>query len=295
MTILITGTGGQVGRALLATIPAGQTAIAVNRQIVDLAQTAQIRPSLLPFQPTLIINAAAYTAVDQAETDPETAWAVNATAVGELAKLARETNARLVQISTDFVFDGSATKPIQPDAQPMPMSVYGKSKLAGEQATGADDLIIRTSWVHAAVGSNFVNTMLRLMVEREELRVVDDQVGSPTWATHLAEAIWALIGADAAGVHHVTGQGAISWCEFARAIREEAVSRGMIPQTAAAITAIGSADYPTLAARPAYSVLDCSSSNELIGHPLPDWHVGLAAMLDERAALDLTKKELSHG
>lgn len=281
MTIVITGANGQLGRALLASAPESQSVVALDRDALDLTLTDQIAPRLIALNPTLILNAAAYTAVDKAESEPDHAWRVNATAVTEMALAARQTGARLIQISTDFVFDGSARRPIAPDSVPHPLNIYGASKLGGEQALSAEDLIVRTAWVHAATGSNFVKTMLRLMAEREVLRVVADQQGSPTWAMHLAQAIWDLSGAGARGIHHVTGAGGTSWFAFAQAIRDEAIERGLLSSACAAIKPIGSADYPTPARRPAYSILDCTSSIAAIGRPLPGWRDGLTAMLDD--------------
>lgn len=284
MTILVTGANGQLGRALLASAPERQTVVALDREMLDLAQTDQIAPRLIALNPTLIVNAAAYTAVDSAETEPDLAWAINARAVTEIARAARQAGARLIQVSTDFVFDGSACRPIAPDSAPHPINVYGASKLGGEQAVSVEDLIVRTAWVHAAAGTNFVKTMLRLMVERDVLRVVADQQGSPTWATHLAQAIWDLSEAGAKGVHHVTGAGSTSWFAFAEAIREEAIERGLLSVACAVVEPIDSADYPTPARRPAYSILDCTSSIAAIGRPLPGWRDGLTAMLGELAA-----------
>ena len=284
MTIVITGANGQLGRALLASAPESQTVIALDRNTLDLALTDRIAPQLIALNPTMIINSAAYTAVDKAESEPDLAWRINATAVTEMARAARQTGARLIQISTDFVFDGSACRPIAPDSEPHPINVYGASKLGGEQAVTANDLIVRTAWVHAATGSNFVNTMLRLMGERDVLRVVADQQGSPTWATHLAQAVWDLSRAGSTGIHHVTGAGGTSWFAFAEAIRDEAIKCGLLSPACAVVEPIGSADYPTPARRPAYSILDCASSIAAIGRPLPGWRDGLSAMLGELAA-----------
>ena len=283
MTIVIVGAQGQLGRALVQTAPTGCNFVAVDRQALDLAQREQILPALIALAPTMIINAAAYTAVDRAESEADLAWAINAKAVIEMAALARYTGAKLVHISTDFVFEGTAQEPILPEAVPNPLSVYGASKLGGERALSTDDLIVRTAWVHAATGGNFVNTMLRLMAEREVVRVVSDQHGGPTWASHLAKALWELCDVGATGIHHVTGQGATTWHEFAETIRAEAIVRGLLGVNAARVDAITSAEYPTAAKRPAYSVLDCASSEKLIGRRLSIWQDGLSAMLDEKA------------
>lgn len=298
MTIVITGKGGQLGRALLASAPADQAVVALDREALDLALTDQIAPRLIALNPALIVNAAAYTAVDKAESEPELAWRINAAAATEMARAAKQTGARMIQVSTDFVFDGSARRPIEPNSAPRPLNIYGASKLGGERAMSSEDLIIRTAWVHAAAGTNFVTTMLRLMAERDVLRVVADQEGSPTWATHLAEAIWDLAAVGAKGIHHVTGVGGVSWFGFAQAIREAAIERGLLSSACAVVEAISSSEYPTPARRPAYSILDCTSSVAAIGRPLPGWHDGLSAMLDELAAetsLSRNLKDLSHG
>jgi dTDP-4-dehydrorhamnose reductase len=298
MTIVIIGKNGQLGQALLASSPADNAVVALDRDALDLALTDQIAPRLIALTPSLIVNASAYTAVDKAESEPELAWRINAAAPAEMVRAARTTGARMIQVSTDFVFDGSARRPIAPDSPPRPLSIYGASKFGGEQAMSAEDLIIRTAWVHAAEGTNFVKTMLRMMAERDVVRVVADQQGSPTWATHLAQAVWDLAAVGASGIHHVTGSGGTSWFGFAQAIREAAIERGLLLPSCAAVEPIGSSDYPTPARRPDYSILDCASSVAAIRRPLPGWHDGLTAMLDELATQASGKrnaKDLSYG
>lgn len=277
MRALIAGSGGQLGRALQASVPAGVTVIAPAEAEFDICDAAQVAAVVSAAAPDLIINAAAYTAVDKAESEAETAHRVNATAVANLAAAAGA--ARLVHVSTDFVFDGSACRPIPPDAVPHPVSVYGATKLAGETAAGADALIVRTAWVYAAKGGNFVATMLRLMRERPEVRVVADQIGTPTHAASLARAIWALALADARGVYHWTDAGACSWYDFAVAIQEEALALGLLVK-AVPVLPIRTEDYPTPARRPAYSVLDKTATWAITG-PARHWRTELRDCLKE--------------
>ena len=264
MKILLAGSGGQLGRALQATAPAGLTLIAPPEAGFDIADKASVAAIIAAHGPDLVINAAAYTAVDRAESEADRAHLINATAVAHLAAHAPA----LVQLSTDFVFDGGASSPIMPDAAPNPLGVYGATKLAGEQAAHQNPhaLIVRTAWVYAAEGNNFVHTMLRLMQTRDEVRVVADQLGTPTHATSLARALWALIAANATGLHHFTDAGTASWYDFAVAIQEEALLLGLLPR-AVPIIPIRTQDYPTPARRPAYGVLDKTATWAITGVP----------------------------
>src|SRR5208283_2887121 len=234
-----------------------------------------------------IVNAAAYTAVDLAEEQHAQAIAVNDTAVGVLADAAARSGRRLLHVSTDFVFDGRSPRGYLPSDPTHPLSVYGVSKLGGERRAvraGAANIVLRTAWVYAAQGRNFVLTMLRLMSERDEVRVVCDQVGTPTWATGIARAVWGLIEASASGgVYHWTDLGVASWYDFAVAIQEEALARSLLAK-AACIVPISSAEYPTRARRPAFSVLDTSSSRALVTAPAAHWRHNLRMMLDELRA-----------
>jgi dTDP-4-dehydrorhamnose reductase len=271
MKVLIAGAAGQLGRALQASAPAGVTVIAPPEADFDITSAAAVAAAIARAAPDLVINAAAYTAVDKAESEPDLARRINADAVANLAAHAP----RLVHVSTDFVFDGSASQPIAPDAPPSPVSVYGATKLAGEIAAGPNALIVRTAWVYAAQGSNFVHTMLRLMRERPEIRVVADQIGSPTHAASLARAIWALAGQK--GLFHWTDAGVASWYDFAVAIQEEALAIGLLDK-AATIIPIRTADYPTPARRPAYGVLDKSATWGITG-PAAHWRSELRLCL----------------
>jgi len=285
--VLVTGAAGQVGRALCATAPAGTEVIALSRAQLDITDPAQVGHAFGSQQPRWVLNAAAYTAVDAAETAHAAAHALNATAVGHLQRAARKVGARLLHLSTDFVFDGRASTPYRPDAATAPLGAYGATKLAGEQqalADGAPSIVVRTSWIYAAHGQNFVRTMLRLMAEKPEVRVVCDQVGSPTWATGLAQVIWQLIAQDAAaGLYHWCDAGIASWYDFAVAIQEEALQRGLLSQSVPVLP-IRSAQYPTAAPRPAFSVLDPERTRAATGAAAVHWRAQLRKMLAELAA-----------
>ncbi len=293
MRIVVTGARGQVGFELARSLmPLGEV-IALDRAGCDLVQPASVA-ALGKLAPDVIVNAAAYTAVDRAESEPATAHRINAEAVGELAVIARDCGALLVHYSTEYVFDGSGDAPRAENAEVAPANVYGRSKLAGERAiveAGCDHLILRTTWVFAARGGNFVRSMLRLGAERERLTIVDDQIGAPTWARNLADATAHTIrqsmaeraaGGFASGLYHLTSSGETSWCGFARTIFTEARMR--LPETelrVAEVAAIGSAEWPTPAARPHNSRLDCTAFERRFGIRLPHWHDALARCLDE--------------
>lgn len=292
MKVLITGAGGQVARALLDAVPAGIEAVGLARAECDLTDPGQCRTAVFAHQPDLLINAAAYTQVDRAESESALAFRVNASGPQILAEALADTAARLIQLSTDFVFDGASSRPYAPAAVPHPLSAYGASKLAGEDrvvaALPGRAIVLRTAWVYASSGSNFVRTMLRLMASRDSVSVVADQVGSPTWARSLAEAIWAIACQPVSkGMLHWTDLGVASWYDFAVAIQEEALERGLL-QHAVPIEAIASAEYrrqfPATVDRPAFSVLECSETHTLLGKKPNHWRANLRTMLDELSA-----------
>jgi dTDP-4-dehydrorhamnose reductase len=283
-TALVTGVAGQLGRALLATRPDGWNCVPLNRAALDLSDPDGITRIVDFHQPDLVLNAAAYTAVDRAETEPELAHAINAEAPAAFARALAGSARRLVQVSTDFVFDGQSGESYRPADPRNPQSVYGASKAAGEDAAGSDAIIVRTSWVHAAGGSNFVRTMLRLMRERRELRVVADQIGSPTWATGLAQTLWCLAAKDQPGIYHHRDAGVASWYDFAFAIAEEAFAIGLIARVPE-IVPIATADYPTPARRPSFSVLDVSATRALLADGHVHWRTNLKSMLQEEKDL----------
>jgi dTDP-4-dehydrorhamnose reductase len=278
--VLITGGHGQLGRALAATAPTNMELVSHDSGTFNITDGAAVEAIVGAVKPALILNAAAYTAVDKAEGEEDVAHAVNALAVGLLAKAARSVGAKFVHVSTDFVFDGLSGVPYSPNAATNPAGAYGRTKLAGEKLAGDEALIVRTAWVYAPTGQNFVRTMLRLMNERPEVRVVADQIGTPTYAPGLAEALWALSAQSAAGLHHFTDAGSASWYDFAVAIQEEAGAIGLIEKLVPVIP-IATSDFPTPAKRPAYSVLDKTATFAALGGAAPHWRVNLRAMLQE--------------
>lgn len=293
--ILVLGAQGQVGWELRRSLSTLGEVIAAGRHgaphLIDLADAAAIAPFVQAVRPDWIVNAAAYTAVDRAEGEREAAFAVNATAVAELARAALLIGARLVHYSTDYVFDGTGQRPYREDDAPAPLGVYGASKLAGEEAireSGVEHLILRTAWVYGARGHNFMRTIRRLAREREQLRIVADQRGAPTWSRHIAEAtaqILARLGRDGAawralgGTYHLAAAGETTWHEFAEAIVAHQRQHEAI--LARSITPISSAEYPTPARRPAYSVLDCRKLAQNFAIRLPDWRDGLRLVQEE--------------
>lgn len=284
MRVLITGAGGQLGGALQRAAPDWADINAIDVEDVDLTDTAMLTARLVVEAPDLIINAAAYTAVDKAEGDEATARAINADAVATMVEAMASTGGRVVHVSTDYVFDGTSPVAYGPDDERNPQSVYGRTKAEGEDKLRAEDLLVRTAWVYEAGGANFVRTMIRLMNEREELGVVADQVGSPTWATGLARTIWGLIEKGAAGTFHHSDDGATSWHGFAVAIAEEGHEVGLV-QRIPVIRPIATSDYPTPAKRPAFSLLDCGKTRSLLGDRLVPWRENLRLMLKEEAKL----------
>ena len=283
---LITGKTGQLGHVLQTYLaPLGQV-IALGREALDLSQPRQIAAVIAEIRPTWIINPAAYTAVDKAESERALVYAINADALGALAQAAKQCGAGIVHYSTDYVFDGAHHTPYTETDTPQPLNVYGASKLAGEQQlaeSGVPHLILRTSWVYGAYGNNFVKTLQRLLTTRADVSVVADQIGAPTSSTALAELTARLlleIGLpqqlqDRQGVYHATCQGQTSWFGLASAIR---TALAVDPtRTLATLHAIPSADYPTPAQRSAYSVLDNHKLHATFGMQLPDWATAFAA------------------
>lgn len=284
MRVLITGANGQLGGALQKTAPEWAGINAIDVDDCDLTDVPMLRARLVVEAPDLIINAAAYTAVDKAESDEELARAINSVAVAAMVEAMAETGGKVIHVSTDFVFDGTSPRAYVPQDTRNPLSAYGRTKAEGEDQLRGTDLLVRTAWVYEAGGANFVRTMIRLMNEREELAVVADQIGSPTWATGLAQTIWGLAEKDASGTFHHSDEGAISWYEFAVAIAEEAHARGLLARIPV-IRPIATADYPTPARRPAFSLLDSSGTRAFLGdRPVP-WRENLRLMLEEEAKI----------
>jgi dTDP-4-dehydrorhamnose reductase len=279
MRILLTGCAGQLGRELKRSLCCLGEVIACDRQEFDLADPDALRDAVRDAAPAVIVNAAAHTAVDKAESEPELAMAINAIAPGVLAEEAKRLGALLIHYSTDYVFDGTKPAPYTEDDSPAPLSVYGRSKREGELAIAAADgrhLIFRTSWVYGLHGANFMKTMLRLGKEHDELRVVGDQIGAPTWSRHLAD-VTALVLARKDipnGLYHLAAAGETSWHGYAEAIFYEAQRVGLMDKSPV-VHRITSADYPLPAARPANSRLDCSRFRRDFDLTLPDWRTGL--------------------
>lgn len=283
MRVLVLGGGGQVASAVVAAAPAHHHVVVRTRSELDIGDAKAVARTLTETAAEWLINAAAYTAVDLAEDQPNQAMAVNDAAVGVLAATTSTAGCRLLHLSTDFVFDGKSNRAYLPDDQTNPLSVYGLSKLGGERRVlngAGSGIVLRTAWVYASAGRNFALTMLRLMREKEQVSVVCDQIGTPTWAGSIAAAIWCLVEAGVpGGVYHWTDLGVASWYDFAVAIQDEALARGLLSR-AVPVIPIPSADYPTRARRPAFSVLDTASTRALIEAPARHWRHNLRTMLD---------------
>lgn len=278
---LVTGAGGQLAFELMREAPGGVEVVACSERELDIRDEAAIARVVARVRPEVIVNAAAYTAVDAAESNAALADAVNHRAVALLAEAAGRVGARLVQVSTDYVFDGRGGAPYGPDAATAPLSVYGCTKRDGELAalSAHGALVVRTAWLYGAEGRNFVRTMLGLMSTRPEVRVVDDQIGTPTAADGLARSIWALVGLGATGVHHWTDAGVASWYDFAVAIREEAAALGLDRVARSQVVPIRSADFPTAARRPAMAVLSKEHTWAVLGAAPAHWRVALRRTL----------------
>ena len=295
--ILVTGGNGQVGFELLRSLAGAGQVMAVGRDEMDLSDPDSIRRTVRRFGPDLIINAAAYTAVDQAESAPELALAINGIAPGILAEEAKRARAALIHYSTDYVFDGSKGAPYTEDDEPRPINAYGRTKLAGEraiEAVGAPHLILRTSWIYGMRGNNFLLTVLRLARERGELSIVDDQVGAPTWCRAIAEATSGILKrlgygqpgfldacAKARGTYNLTAAGQTSWHGFTAAILAHAASAtpgesAYALERVPALKPITTEEYPLPAPRPRYSVLSNAKLQRAFGVAMPDWKTSLA-------------------
>ncbi|MEO7987598.1 MAG: dTDP-4-dehydrorhamnose reductase [Gemmatimonadales bacterium] len=284
LTALVTGAEGQLGLALQATAPAGWRVAAYGSKALDIGDAAATHLVIERERPDLVFNSAAYTSVDAAESEPERAEAVNVYGAANVAKAAQEIGARVIHISTDFVFDGRQGRPYRPDDPTNPLGVYGRTKLEGEREvvriSGNAALIVRTAWVYSAHRRNFVLTMLRLMRARELVRVVCDQIGTPTSARSLADELWAMADKpEMRGVHHWTDAGVATWYDFAVAIQEESLHAGLL-ESEIPILPITTSDYPTAAARPAYSVLDKTATWAALGRPAHHWRVNLRHVIE---------------
>jgi dTDP-4-dehydrorhamnose reductase len=286
LRILLTGINGQVGWELQRTLMTLGEVIPVGREVMDLASPDSIRTAIRKFEPHLIVNPAAYTAVDKAELEPELAQAINAVAPGIMAEEARRLGAAIVHYSTDYVFDGDRSTPYQETDATNPLGVYGKTKLEGEiaiQAVDVPHLILRTSWVYSRMGKNFLLTMLKLARQRQELRIVSDQIGAPTWNRAIAEVTAQILAQgihnlseflrDRSGIYHLSAGGVTSWHGFATAIFAADPQRS--EQVVTSVLPISTADYPTPARRPQYSLLDNTKLHDTFGLGLPNWQQSL--------------------
>ena len=284
MKILVTGVTGQLGSEVAVTFrQLGHEVIAADRHSLDFLQPAGAASLVRAQRPDWIINCAAYTQVDKAESEPAQAFTVNRDTPAQLAQAVAEYQGRMLQLSTDFVFDGAQRRPYLEDDATHPLGVYGRSKREGEQAVQRmlpEAVIMRTAWVYGAHGHNFVKTMLRLAAAGKPLRVVSDQTGAPTWTTDIVAAIVALVDRQAAGVFHFTAAGETSWHGFASAILEEAADIGF-PIKTGSVAPITTAEYPLPATRPAYSVLDTKKISALLPFTIPAWRDSLKNMLQE--------------
>lgn len=280
MKIIITGANGQLGSELKDILlkDASKECFFLDRTQLPLDQPSRIKDILAQYQPDLIIHAGAYTAVDLAESEPDLAYIVNHHATEEIAKYCCHNKARLIAISTDYVFDGTSDSPLSEDAEVDPINIYGSTKLKGEQAIQKwlpEAVIIRTSWVYSTYGKNFVKTMIKLMTERDEISVINDQIGSPTYAYDLAKAISVIVDSKwLGGIYHYSNEGEISWYDFALAI-------GELQGLECKVNAIPTSSYPTPAKRPCYSLLDKSKIKRTYNLNIPTWKESLEMMLNK--------------
>ncbi|MEQ9891075.1 dTDP-4-dehydrorhamnose reductase [Pectobacterium aroidearum] len=281
MRILLTGANGQLGRCFQDRLPAEWEMLATDTAELDITDLDHVEQTVKQFKPDAIVNAAAYTAVDKAESEPEIAEKINVTGPENLAIVASKQGIRLVHVSTDYVFDGNATEPYREGSATNPLSVYGKTKLTGEQAVvkaSSEAIIVRTAWVFSEYGNNFVKTMLRLAKEQDALSIVNDQRGCPTYAGDLAQATISLLEKNAeSGIYHYCGDKEVSWYEFAKTIFDMAKQQGVIDKMPQ-VTAITTEQYPTPAHRPQYSSLSCEKIERLAIKP-SDWVSALSHIL----------------
>ena len=295
MKVLVIGRSGQVARALVEAAEGRESLelVAVGRPELDLERSETVAKVVRRVRPEVVINAAAYTAVDQAEVEPRKAHRINAEGAGTIAREARAAGAAFIHLSTDYVFSGEQCEPYRDDSPTGPLGVYGRTKLEGEEhvrAEALDHMIVRTAWVYSPFAPNFVCTMMRLASEHERLAVVDDQRGSPTSAADLADALLRVVDEWRQGkrtgmgaTYHVTNSGVATWAEFAGAIFTECRRLGL---PAAEVQPIPTGDWPAKASRPMYSVLDCTRFTRDFGYRLPDWRISIAGVVSRIAGVD---------
>ena len=289
MKVIVTGSQGQLGWELQQSCPISIEGVFLSKNELDITDLESVEAVVGQHKPDAMINAAAYTAVDKAESDREMAFSINEVGARNLATACRDNNCYFLHISTDFVFDGGSATPYLPTSATQPLGVYGESKLAGESAIQSvlekNWAIVRTAWVYSAHGANFVKTMLRLMAEKPSLGIVADQIGSPTWANGLANVCWQGVFKQLSGVHHWSDAGVASWYDFAIAIQDLALQKDML-QEKIPVNPIATADFPTPAQRPSYSVLDKKSTYTVLGLEPIHWRSQLDKMLDALVRAD---------
>lgn len=286
MTILVTGAQGQLGREIVLALQAsGMSVTGIGRDVLDLSQTERVAEKIAGYAADWVINCAAYTQVDRAEDERELAFAINRDAARAVAEGVQLSGGRLLHVSTDFVFGGEQGRPYREDDAANPLNVYGQSKLEGEQAVCEvlpESLILRTAWVYGVHGHNFVKTILKLASERKELKVVDDQTGTPAWTRDIALAILSLIKIKASGIYHFTNEGVASWYDFAAEIVACAKQLGF-PIMVETILPIPSEDFQRPAQRPPYSVLSKVKMRRVLSYQIPNWRTSLHAMLEQQS------------
>jgi dTDP-4-dehydrorhamnose reductase len=292
----VTGSQGQLGSSLMTSAPGSLNVFGRSRDDCDITDHRAVNAVFKELDPNVVINAAAYTAVDRAELEPAKAFAANAIGARNVADAARQAGARMIHISTDYVFDGSQTVPYTPASKARPLNTYGKSKLEGEQTVLATDetaLVIRTGWLYSGGQNNFLQKILNRLLVNSPLKVVDDQVGVPTLTSDLALAIWSCVDLPGQrGIHHWVNNGTASWYEFAQRIREVALNAGIL-RSAAAVVPISSSSYPAGALRPSYSVLDSTSLWKVLGTPR-HWHNALDDLLEDIASRAISREGKDH-
>jgi dTDP-4-dehydrorhamnose reductase len=283
MNVLLTGASGQVGKDLVHTCPDKINLLALDKHTLDISNHDNIKKIFNKFKPNLVINAAAYTSVENAEAEKELAYQINRNGVANIALACKTNNIRLIHYSTDYVFDGKNSFPYTTQYKPNPINVYGQSKLEGEkkalEINHGKTLIIRTSWIYSNHGNNFVNTMLKLMNENESIEIITDQTGTPTWARSVAKITWRfVIHPEFNGVFNFSDSGSTTWFEFAKEIQSVATKYNIL-NNATKIIPIATDDYPSNVKRPLYSVLDCNKTWELLNVKPDDWRTSLGKML----------------
>ncbi len=285
MKVLVTGKGGQLAWELERLTPENFDVTYLGRKELDITNEYLVKEFIENFKPDLVINTAAYTAVDNAEENAEAAFSVNELGVKHLAQACKLINSRILHVSTDFIFDGTSTCPYKTDAIPNPLNIYGTSKLAGEKVLSTilpeSSVIVRTAWVYSSHGNNFVKSMLQLMREKPQLGIIYEQVGTPTWAKGLAQWLWLIASKpDVTGTYHWTDAGIASWYDFAIAIQELGLEKYLLKELIPVLP-IPSSAYPTPALRPAFSVIDKASAEEISGLRTVHWRKQLSIMMDE--------------